>query len=231
MTALAPSRGRRFARSSSPAVLALAACVTALTLAAVAFRAGRVLAGPATAGNPIENMSGVPVGVEDSPAGAVVAADEYVAVSYATVERDPGQDTRLIDTVYVPAIRASAIRGAAAVRAQNPDAMRLWAHGGRDISLIGARRLDFYTGNAAQVTTWNADVFWGPGRAPKQSWVLTRTRLRWSDGRWLVTSTTTLPTDGPVPAATPQSSSAPTTASAFTTDLGGFTSPGYGAAG
>jgi hypothetical protein len=160
----------------------------------------------------------------------LAAADEYVAVSYATVERAPAQDARLIDTVYAPSIRSVAMRGAAAVRAQNPDAMRLWAHGGQNISLVGARRLDFYTPGAAVITTWNADVFWGPGRPPKQSWVLTTTRLAWRRGRWLVTSTATLPSAGPVPALTPQSNGAATTAAAFDADLDGFTAPSYGAA-
>lgn len=208
----------------------LGACALALMLAAAGFREGRVLAGPAPQPNPIESVGGSPVGTEDSPAGAVAAADEYVAVGYATVENAPARDLRLIKTVYAPATRASAIRGAATVRAENPAAMRLWTHGGRNISLIGARRLDSFTGSTAQVTTWNADVFWGPGRPPKQSWFLTQTRLRFNQHRWLVTSTTTLPTAGPVPAMTPQSGDAATTAASFAADLDGFAAPSYGAA-
>ena len=109
--------------------------------------------------------------------------------------------------------------------------MSLWAHGGQNLSVIGARRLDYYAGNDAEVTTWNVDVFWGRRRPPKQAWVLTQTSLRWTGGRWLVTATATLPTPGPVPAITPQATAANDSADAFASDLAGFQPPSYGAAG
>ena len=207
----------------------MAATIVLLGLAA--FLIGRALSPGAAPADPVAEMSGIPVGVEHSPDGVLAAADNYVAVSYASVERNPGVDTLLIETVYAPAIRMSAIAGAAAVRAQNPVGMSLWAHGGQNLSVIGARRLDYYDGNDAEVTTWNVDVFWGPGRPPKQAWVLTQTSLLWSGGRWLVTATTTLPTPGPVPAVTPQATAANDSADAFASDLAGFQPPSYGAAG
>ena len=159
------------------------------------------------------------------------AADNYVAVAYATVERNPRRDEQLIDSVYAPAIRSSALGGAATIRNQNAGSMALWAHGGQNLSLIGARRLDYYRGDQAQVTTWNVDIFWGPGRPPKQAWVLTETSLQWARGRWLVTTTATLPTPGPVPALTPQATAADDSESAFNRDLAGLSAPIYGAAG
>ena len=207
----------------------MAATIVLLGLAA--FLIGRALSPGAAPADPVAEMSGIPVGVEHSPEGVLAAADNYVAVSYASVERNPGVDTLLIETVYAPAIRMSAIAGAAAVRAQNAVGMSLWAHGGQNLSVIGARRLDYYDGNDAEVTTWNVDVFWGPGRPPKQAWVLTQTSLLWSGGRWLVTATTTLPTPGPVPAITPQATAANDSSDAFGDDLAGFHAPTYGAAG
>ena len=207
----------------------MAATIVLLGLAA--FLIGRALSPGAAPADPVAEISGIPVGVEHSPEGVLAAADNYVAVSYASVERNPGVDTLLIETVYAPAIRMSAIAGAAAVRAQNPVGMSLWAHGGQNLSVIGARRLDYYEGNDAEVTTWNVDVFWGPGRPPKQAWVLTQTSLLWSGGRWLVTATTTLPTPGPVPAITPQATAANDSSVAFGNDLAGFHAPTYGAAG
>ena len=208
---------------------AMAATIVLLGLAA--FLIGRALSPGAAPADPVAEISGIPVGVEHSPEGVLAAADNYVAVSYASVERSPGVDTLLIETVYAPAIRMSAIAGAAAVRAQNPVGMSLWAHGGQNLSVIGARRLDYYDGNDAEVTTWNVDVLWGPGRPPKQAWVLTQTSLLWSGGRWLVTATTTLPTPGPVPAITPQATAANDSSDAFGDDLAGFHAPTYGAAG
>jgi hypothetical protein len=202
-----------------------------MLLAVASYLLGHALAPNAPARNPVADVGGISAGVDHSPAGALAAADNYVAVSYDTVERDPTRYARLIATVYAPAIQAGAIAGAQAVRAQNPAAMALWGRGGQNVSLIGARRLDFYRGNDAQVTTWNADVFWGPGRPPKQAWVLTRTSLQWSGARWLVTSTTTLAAPGPVPALTPQASPTNDGVAAFANGLAGFSAPEYGAAG
>jgi hypothetical protein len=210
---------------------AAAAAGTLALLALGGFLAGRSLAPATQPADPVTTIRGIPVVVDHSPAGALAAADNYVAVSYATVERNPRLDEQLIDTVYAPAIRNSAIGGAAAVRNQNATAMSLWAHGGHNVSLIGARRLDYYRGDEAQVTTWSVDVFWGPGRPPKQAWVLTQTSLRWTRGRWLVTSTATLPTPGPVPAMTPQATALNDSERTFDRDLAGFSAPMYGAAG
>jgi hypothetical protein len=210
-------------------VLAAAATTVAL-LALSAFMAARALAPAADPSDPIEDVAGIPVGVDHSPAGALAAADSYVAVSYDVVERDPVRDTQLINTLYAPAIRPRALRGAATIRAENEAAMRLWARGGENLSLVGTRRLDYYHGDDAQVTTWNADILWGPRRPPKQGWVMTQTSLRWSAQRWLVSATVTLPTPGPVPAVTPQAISSNDSAWAFDTTLAGFTAPAYGAA-
>jgi hypothetical protein len=222
----APYRGRR---GGSPQIAGALLGTLALLFVA-GFLLGRAVAPAPAPPDVVNSIGGIPIGVDHSPAGALAAADNYVAVSYDSVERDPTRNARLIDTVYAAGIRASALSGAAAVRAQNPDAMSLWRHGGQNLSLVGARRLDYYGADAAQVTSWNADIFWGPGRAPKQAWVLTQTSLRWSGGRWLVTATSTLPTAGPVPALTPQASSANDSVAAFGSGLGGFTAPGYGAA-
>ncbi len=232
MSTFTSTYGRSPARPRvHPGALIVAATVILVLLGGPAFFLGRLLAAPAPESNPIANVAGVPVGVDHSPPGALAAADDYVAVSYASVERDPARDAQLIRTVYAPTIRASATTGAAAVRAQNATGMALWARGGQTLSLIGARRLDVYRDGVAEVSTWNADIFWGPGRPPKQAWVLTQTSLRWNGGRWLVTATTTMPTPGPVPAATPQATATNDTASAFGAQLAGFGAPTYGATG
>ena len=213
-------------------VYATAAIAGAVVLSALgAFVGGRSIAAAPEPPASVTTIDGIPEAVDHSPAGALAAADNYVAVAYATVERNPHRDGLLIDTVYAPAIRRSAIGGAAAVRSQNAAGMSLWAHGGQNLSLIGARRLDYYRGDEAQVTTWNVDVFWGPGRPPKQAWVLTQTSLLWARGRWLLTATATLPTPGPVPAITPQATAADDSESAFDRDLAGFSAPMYGVAG
>jgi hypothetical protein len=228
---VAVGRGAPAADRFGHAHAAAAAAGTAVLLALGAFLIGRSLAPDPQPADSVTTIRGIPVAVDHSPAGALAAADNYVAVSYATIERDPRRDQQLIDAVYAPAIRRGAIGGAATVRSQNAAAMSLWAHGGQNLSLIGARRLDYYRGDEAQVTTWNVDVFWGPERPPKQAWALTQTSLRWSRGRWLVTTIATLPTPGPVPAITAQATAANDSESAFSRDLAGFSSPMYGAPG
>lgn len=202
---------------------------TVVLLFGTVFVLGRGAGSSAPASNPVRYIGGVPVVVDHSPAGALTAADNYVAASYASVELNPVKYARLIRAVYSPAIRTAATSGAVAVRDQNLSAMRLWARGGHSLSLIGGRRLDYYSDDKAQISTWNADVFWGPGRPPKQAWVLTQMSLRWVDDRWLVTSIATLPTGGPVPALTPQAATGNDSVATFDTALAGFTPPSYGA--
>lgn len=228
---VAVGRTVQAADRSTRVYAATAAAGTVVLLALGAFSIGRSLAAAPQPADSVTTIGGIPVAVDHSPVGALAAADNYVAVAYATVDRNPRRDEQLIDTVYAPAIRGSALRGAATVRNQNATALSLWAHGGQNLSLVGARRLDYYHDDEAQVTTWNVDVFWGPGRPPKQAWALTQTSLRWASDRWLVTSTETLPTPGPVPAITPQATAADDSASAFNRDLAGLSAPIYGAAG
>jgi hypothetical protein len=232
MTALVRTiPGRRTVVAPPRVVLMVIAVGLLAVMGTAVFALAHALSVPGKVPNPIVMIDGVPTGIEHSAAGAVAAADEYVAVAYDSVEKSPARDTALIDTDYAPQIRAAAIQGAAAVRAENPDAMALWHHGGQSITLVGARRLDYYGGDAAETTTWSANVIWGPQRPPKQNWVLTQTWLRWSADRWLVISTTTLPIGGPVPALTPQSTPTNDSTAAFGADLSGYSAPGYGSPG
>lgn len=220
--------GRRRARPF-PVVGALVS--TAALFATAAVGLGRALAPTPLPSDPILAIRTIPVSTENSPAGALAAADNAVAIAYNSVEGDPSRDVALIAAVYAPSIRTSALGGAAAVRAQNAASAGLWARGGHNLSLIGARRLDYYDATRAEVSTWSANIYWGPGRSPKQSWALTQTQLVWSGERWLVTGTTTLPTGGPVPALTPQATSRNDNAASFDASLRGFTAPVYGVGG
>ena len=61
----------------------------------------------APARDPIEEVRGVPVGVEDTPAGAVAAAEDYLATEQATVERDPARFGALVSADYLARLRAA----------------------------------------------------------------------------------------------------------------------------
>ena len=114
---------------------------------------------------------------QDTPAGALAAADNYVAIASQTVEQDPGEFAALVDAVYAPAARTSTLAQAARVRAADVADMRNYAQGGRAVAVIAARRLDRYTPARASVTSWLGGFVWGPGLSPRQSWNLVDTTL------------------------------------------------------
>jgi hypothetical protein len=173
-------------------------------------------------------VHGTLVGVQDTPAGALAAADNYVAIASQTVEQDPGEFAELVDTVYAPAARSGTLAQAARARAADVADMRNYAQGGRAVAVIAARRLDRYTPTRASVTSWLGGFVWGPGLSPRQSWNLVNTTLTWQHGRWLVASMNTERTPAPVPSVVfvegQNNSSA-----AFDARLVGMTAPFYGA--
>jgi len=202
--------------------------VTALLLAG-SFLAGRT--GSVPAADPIETIGGVPVGIEHSPAGAVAAADEYVAAEQQTVERSPARFAALVSADYVQSAQASSLAAASSDRQRDPAGMALWAGGGESFTVIGAHRLDWYRRDSARVTTWAGQIFWGPRQAPSQVWAIGRTTLVWRGGRWRVSAISTLPEPAPVPAALPQADARDDSREVFETQLQGFTPVSYGTAG
>jgi hypothetical protein len=173
-------------------------------------------------------IRGMAVGVQDTPAGALAAADNYVAIASQTVEQNPGEFAEFVDAVYAPTARTDTLSQAARVRAADVADMRNYAQGGRAVAVIAARRLDRYTPARASVTSWLGGLVWGPGRSPRQSWNLVDTTLSWQQGRWLIASMNTEHTPAPVPSVVfvdgQNNSSA-----AFDARLVGMTAPFYGA--
>jgi hypothetical protein len=173
-------------------------------------------------------VGGIPVGVQDSAAGALAAADNYLAIASQTVEQNPGEFAALVDTVYAPASRARTLTVAARARAMDIANMRNYAQGGRAVAVIAARRLDHYTPGRATVTSWLGGFVWGPGLSPRQSWNLVGTTLIWRAGRWLVASMSTERMPAPVPSVVFVDGRNNQSA-AFDARLAGMTAPFYGA--
>jgi hypothetical protein len=144
-------------------------------------------------------VGGVPVGVKDTPAGVLAAADNYLAVASQSIEQDPGEFAELVAEVYAPQERASTLAEAGRIRAEDPQNMGNYRDGGRGLAVIAARRLDSYTPQQATVTSWLGGFVWGPHLTPRQTWNLIDTTLRWQSARWLVVSSETDPTPAPVP--------------------------------
>jgi hypothetical protein len=173
-------------------------------------------------------VRGVPVGVQDSAAGALAAADNYLAIASQTVEQDPAQFAALVNTVYTAGSRASALAQASAERGADIADMRNYARGGRAVAVIAARRLDHYTRSRATITSWLGGFVWGPALSPRQSWNLVDTTLLWRQGRWLIASMNTERTPAPVPSVVFVDGRNNHSA-AFDARLAGMTAPFYGA--
>jgi hypothetical protein len=177
-------------RRSSLRLMALA-----LSLVGVlggAFAAGRSTVAPPGAPNPVRLEHGTPLGVVQSPAGALAAADNYVAVGI-TASLDPGQLRAFASQVIDPGTRASFVSaGQSLAQAGGPPP------GARVIGAVVAHRLDRYGSGTASVSEWAVGSYWDGGAVPTQYWSLVDLSLRWSGGRWQLSLLREM-APGPVP--------------------------------
>jgi hypothetical protein len=150
-------------------------------------------------GSAVKLIGGVPVGVEHTRAGALAAADNYVALASQSIEQNPVVFEELVAQAYAQQARGLALAEAQRVRAGDPQNVSNYRNGGHGLAVVAARRLDSYTQDTAIVTSWLGGFVWGPHLLPRQTWSLVDTTLRWQAGRWLVVSSTTDATPAPVP--------------------------------
>jgi hypothetical protein len=186
-------------RRAPVALIALIA-VSLVAFVLLGVDLARQSGGRGAAAAAIELESGVPVGVKHTPAGALAAADNYLADSAQTLEQDPSAFGQLVAKVYAPSARTQTLAAAQQLRLSDADGMGNYSEGGRGLAVVAARRLDSYTPSSATVTSWLAGFVWGPRVSPRQSWNLVDTTLVWRSGRWLVVSSQTDATPAPVPA-------------------------------
>jgi hypothetical protein len=212
-------------------LLAIASALALCVLAAAVLLLGVLHHGHSrtTVPSAIELIGGVPVGVQHTPVGALAAADNYVAFSSQMVEQNPSEFAALVAQAYAPAARGPALSQAQEIRGADPQNMANYNSGGHGLALIAARRLDSYTTETATVTTWLGGVVWGPRLAPRQTWNLIDTTLRWLDGRWLIVDSKTDATPAPVPSIVYVNGS--NDQSAAFARLAGMTAPFYASAG
>ena len=183
----------------------------------------------AQGGSPaVRLINEVPVGAQRSRAGALAAADNYVAVASETALQDPPRYAALVRETYVRSYQTRAIREAQAARRRQSELIAQYEAGRRGLALIAARRLDEYTDDAARVTTWTAGVSWGPGRPAGQRWFFTETRLQWVDDRWRVASIDESERVAPTPGVVRYSDRSALTRELFERELDGMTAPAYG---
>ncbi len=213
--------------------LAPTAALAAILALAAVFLLGRATANTtSTATRPgIQAVGGIPVGVQDTRAGALAAADNYILEAVQTEDQNPPLFARFVRTVYLPARQQIALTQAAQNRAKNAIALKKRGSPEKDIAIIAARRLDSYSPSQAHVTTYTTSMGWGPFEPPTQGWALIVTRLAWSGGRWLIDGLDASPAQPPVPAQFQVAPAGAKTAEAFDSALQGMTTPFFGTGG
>jgi len=207
-------------RATRSTRLVAVALVPVATFAA-AFVGGRATAVHRVGPDAIRIRVGLPVGVLHTPAGALAAADNYVAAGMSASLDEPELE-RFADTLVLPAARDGMLRvGAELERRSAPPA------GMRAITTVVGQVLRTYATDTARVTTWEVGSYWGPGLAPTQYWAIADLTLRWGAGRWRIAwLDERIP--GPVPALVAAGPGA-TTAAAWDAALAGMSAPYYGA--
>ena len=183
----------------STGVLAGIAAASVLALLAAVLLGVARGGGNSAADGPLKLVGGVPVGVLDTPAGALAAADNYVALASQSIEQNPAAFAALVAQAYAPQVRGHTLAEAERIRTSDTQNMTNYREGGRGIAVIAARRLDSYTPQHATITSWLGGFVWGPHLPPRQTWNLIDTTMRWQWGRWLVLSSDTDTTPAPAP--------------------------------
>jgi hypothetical protein len=204
------------------AVAVAAACAVSIAMTLLLSPAQRA------ASPPVRMIGGVPVGVKRTPAGALAAADNYVALEAQSIEQDPRTFAALLTQAYTPTARARTQSQARRIRMVDRENVKNFEGGGRGLAVIAARSLASWTPRRARVRTWLAGLVWGPELPPRQTWNLVDTTLVWQGGRWLVAAMDTSSTPAPVPSVVYVEGGNNRTA-AFAR-LAGMSAPFYGAA-
>lgn len=197
--------------------------------AALLVTVGAVAAGYSTAShparpNPIRIEHGIPIGVIDTPAGAVAAADNYL-VSEDDALLSPTGVRTVVDNAWARGARASELAqpfpaAALAVKPATFSGLRLTA-------AVAANKLESYTPQSAQIGVWHEITAWSPTITPTQRWSLDTVTLVWSSDRWLLASRSTAPdSQTPVPAWT-SGGVEDRTSQAFGARLAGMSGPYY----
>lgn len=207
-------------RARTASVRAAVATAFLIGVLGAAFAAGRSTLDRRGAPDPLALEHGMPLGVLETPAGALAAADNYVAIGISA-SLDPGQLRQFADTVIDASARARFISTSQSFAQSGGPPV-----GARVIADVIAHRLESYRGGTAEVAAWALGSYWEGGLQPTQYSALVQLSLRWSGDRWQLASVSeSLP--GPVPSLV----AAPIedrSAAVWDRDLSGMVAPYYG---
>ena len=191
--------------------------IAAVVLAAVGFLIGRATAPisqatpqtqtgtvPATGASRTEN--GVPVGYQQTQAGATAAATNYTQFLGGPLFLQPDKYRAALRTLAAAEAKQKLLQEAEGNAASQQNASQIITNAAKGIRVsIAAYPLAYHVNNysstVAEVGVWYVSVVGEDGQvAASQVWATMTVDLEWTNGDWKVTADGT--TDGPVPAAT-----------------------------
>jgi hypothetical protein len=203
--------------------LAFAVCLGGSFGIGVAVGGGRPKPTPTRSPAAVLWRHGIPVGVQNSRAGALAFADAYLSLGQTTMEANPAVFSQLVSVDDSPEFRSTHVSAVESLRSAHRASIQAWSKGARGVWLMAAHRLERFTGQTAQMTAWNGGIAWGGGFQPQQNWAMTTVAMRWNGYQWLVSSIADRPDAAPIPSATPQATARNTRPGWFTAQLAGFT--------
>lgn len=178
--------------------------VVGAVLAALVLAVGGFLLGRSTTGddapNAVATVNGVTIGTDPSRAGALAAADNYVATAVDQILGRPDDYERFVREAYQAQSVSEALQGARELRDQLPNTVAAFADGMHTTTWPAARKLVSFGNGRAEVLSWTGSTNWGGTNPPKQSWALNRTTLVWEREAWRIQKMEADPADAPAPA-------------------------------
>jgi hypothetical protein len=179
--------------------IAAGAVLAVLVLAVGGFLLGRSTTGD-DAPNAVATVNGVTIGTDPSRAGALAAADNYVATAVDEILASPDEYEKFVREAFQAQSVSEALEAARGLREELPNTVAAFADGMHTTTWPAARKLVSYGNGRAQVLTWTGSTNWGGKNPPKQSWALNRTTLVWEREGWRIQKMQADPADAPAPA-------------------------------
>ena len=155
---------------------------------------------------PTRTVDGIPVGYERSREGAVAAALNYdAALGRPEFVTDPARRRSILEAVATPGLvrqYEQADRTASLASLAQMPVYRATREGRASVwqTTPLSYRVERYTGDEADVSTWSMAIVGAGEAAPTASFGVGGSRLRWDGGDWKVAGDSRRTLDGPTPA-------------------------------
>jgi hypothetical protein len=155
---------------------------------------------------PTRTVDGIPVGYKRSREGAVAAALNYGRVlARPEFVTDPARRRSILEAVATPGLvrqYEGADRTASLASLAQTPVYRATREGRPAVwqTVPLGYRVDQYSGDEAEISAWSMAIVGAGDAAPRASFVVGASRLRWDGGDWKFSGDSGRTVDGPTPA-------------------------------